>query len=118
MDGAGPVSAMATEMRAVWDSARNYLGLATTKKLGVDTRPLSAKEETLNGTVQRGETRIKACTNQLLRTIRIPGFEYGTPWLEREMSKQGYTSGETEETLDYLVSKGVLAKTDKGVKMT
>ncbi|OGR97039.1 MAG: hypothetical protein A2016_01235 [Elusimicrobia bacterium GWF2_62_30] len=27
---------MATEMRAVWDSARNYMGLATTKKLPVD----------------------------------------------------------------------------------
>ena len=28
---------MATEIRAVWDSARNYMGLATTKKLDVDT---------------------------------------------------------------------------------
>ncbi|HNW45581.1 MAG TPA: maltose ABC transporter substrate-binding protein [Elusimicrobiales bacterium] len=28
---------MATEMRAVWDSARNYLGLASTRKLDVDT---------------------------------------------------------------------------------
>ncbi len=28
---------MATEMRAVWDSARNYMGLATTRKLDVDT---------------------------------------------------------------------------------
>jgi maltose-binding protein MalE len=27
---------MATEMRAIWDSARNYMGLATTKKMGVD----------------------------------------------------------------------------------
>jgi len=27
---------MATEMRAVWDSARNYLGLAMNRKLGVD----------------------------------------------------------------------------------
>jgi arabinogalactan oligomer/maltooligosaccharide transport system substrate-binding protein len=28
---------MATEMRAVWDSMRNYMGLATTKKMDVDT---------------------------------------------------------------------------------
>ncbi len=28
---------MAIEMRAVWDSARNYMGLATTKKMDVDT---------------------------------------------------------------------------------
>jgi len=27
---------MATEMRAIWDTARNYLGLATTKKMSVD----------------------------------------------------------------------------------
>lgn len=88
------------------------------KKLGVDAHPLSAKEETLNGTVQRGETRIKACANQVLRTIRIPGFEYGTAWLEREMAKQGYSSGETEETLGFLVSRGILARTEKGVKMS
>ncbi|MCM2267506.1 MAG: maltose ABC transporter substrate-binding protein [Elusimicrobiales bacterium] len=28
---------MATEMRAVWDSARNYMGLATTRKLDIDS---------------------------------------------------------------------------------
>jgi Cft2 family RNA processing exonuclease len=88
------------------------------KRLGVDASALSAKEETLNGTIQRGETRIKACTNQLLRTIRIPGFDYGTTWLEREMAKQGYSTGETEETLDYLISRGILEKTEKGVKMS
>jgi hypothetical protein len=88
------------------------------KKLGIDARPLSAKEETLNGTVQRGETRIKACANQFLRTIRIPGFEYSNAWLEREMAKQGYSSGETEETLDFLVLRGILVKTENGVKMS
>lgn len=32
----GRPMSMATEMRAIWDSARNYLGMATSKKLGVD----------------------------------------------------------------------------------
>jgi maltose-binding protein MalE len=32
----GRPMSMATEMRAVWDSARNYLGLATSKKLSVE----------------------------------------------------------------------------------
>lgn len=32
----GRPMSMATEMRAVWDSARNYLGLAMSKKLAVD----------------------------------------------------------------------------------
>jgi hypothetical protein len=88
------------------------------KKLGIDARLLSTKEETLNGTIHHGENRIKACMNQILRTIRIPGFEYTSPWLGREMAKQGYSTGETEETLEYLVSKGVLDRTEKGVKMS
>ncbi len=35
---------MATEMRAVWDSARNYLGLATTRKLDADTAARKMQE--------------------------------------------------------------------------
>jgi hypothetical protein len=89
-----------------------------TKKLGIDARPLSSKEETLTGTIQRGETRVKACASQILRTIRIPGFEYSSGWLEKEMAKQGYSSAETEETLDLLVLRHVLKKTDNGVCMS
>jgi arabinogalactan oligomer/maltooligosaccharide transport system substrate-binding protein len=37
---------MATEMRAVWDSARNYLGLAATKKMDVDTAVKRMQENT------------------------------------------------------------------------
>jgi arabinogalactan oligomer/maltooligosaccharide transport system substrate-binding protein len=37
---------MATEMRAVWDSARNYMGLATTKKLSVDEAVKRMQENT------------------------------------------------------------------------
>jgi len=37
---------MATEMRAVWDSARNYLGMATTRKLDVDTAVRKMQENT------------------------------------------------------------------------
>ncbi len=88
------------------------------KKLGIDARPLSAREESISGTVQRGEGRTKACTGQLLRTIRIPGFEYTSAWLEKEMAKQGYSSGETEDTLEYLVNRKVLARTENGVKMS
>jgi maltose-binding protein MalE len=39
---------MATEMRAVWDSARNYLGLAATKKMDVDTAVRRMQENTDN----------------------------------------------------------------------
>jgi hypothetical protein len=88
------------------------------KKLNIDARALTTKEETLNGTVQRGESRIKACTNQMLRTIKIPGFEYSSPWLQREMVKQGYNSSETEDTLDFLVSRGILVRKDNSVKLS
>ena len=88
------------------------------KKLNIDARALTTKEETLNGTVQRGESRIKACTNQMLRTIKIPGFEYSSPWLQREMVKQGYSSSETEDTLDFLVSRGILVRKDNSVKLS
>ena len=37
---------MATEMRAVWDSARNYLGMATTRKLDVATAVRKMQENT------------------------------------------------------------------------
>ncbi len=37
---------MATEMRAVWDSARNYMGLATTKKLDIDSAVKRMQENT------------------------------------------------------------------------
>jgi len=85
------------------------------KKLGLDAHHLSGKEETVNGTVQNGESRVKACIGQLIRTVRIPGFEYGSPWLVKEMSKQGFSSGETEEAIEVLVSRGILLRT--GVKV-
>ncbi len=88
------------------------------KKLNIDAHSLTTKEETLNGTVQRGESRVKACTNQMLRTIKIPGFEYSSPWLQREMVKQGYSSSETEDTLDFLVSRGILVRKDNSVKLS
>jgi len=34
------------------------------------------------------------------------------------MAKQGYSSAETEETLDLLVLRHVLKKTDSGVQMS
>ncbi len=39
---------MATEMRAIWDSARNYMGLAMTKKMSVDEAVKKMHKNTLN----------------------------------------------------------------------
>jgi Cft2 family RNA processing exonuclease len=87
------------------------------KRLGIDAKWLSSKEESLMGTVSRGEMRIKACYEQLLRIVRIPGFEYTSPWLVRELAKRGFTRSETEAALRYLEKRGVLEKTPNGVKL-
>jgi len=87
------------------------------KKLGLQARQISSKEETVNGTVQNGVGRVKACIGQLLKTVRIPGFEYAYTWLVREMSKQGYTTGETDEAIEVLLKRGILLRTESGLKL-
>jgi hypothetical protein len=87
------------------------------KRLGIDAKRLTGREEALMGTVSRGEMRMKACYEQLLRTVRIPGFEYTSPWLVREMAKRGFTRSETEAALSYLQERGVLEATPRGVRL-
>jgi len=87
------------------------------RKLGVDARPLTAREETLMGTITRGEVRTKACSEQLLKALRIPGFEYTSPWLVKEMARRGFTRGETEAALKYLLDRSVLEATPMGVRL-
>jgi Cft2 family RNA processing exonuclease len=87
------------------------------KRLGIDAKRLTGREEALMGTVSRGEMRMKACYEQLLRTVRIPGFEYTSPWLVREMAKRGFTRSETETALRYLQERGVLEATPRGVRL-
>ncbi len=52
-----------------------------------------------------------------MRTVRIPGFEYKSPWLVKEMAKRGFTRSETEAALRYLKERGVLTPTSNGVKL-
>jgi Cft2 family RNA processing exonuclease len=87
------------------------------KKLGIDAKPLTAREETLNGPVSGGEMRMKACYERLLRTVRIPGFEYTEPWLIKEMARRGFTRGETVDALKHLVDRKVLESTSGGVRL-
>jgi hypothetical protein len=53
-----------------------------------------------------------------MKTVRIPGFEYSSGWLVKELSKHGFTRGETESSIDHLVRHGVLMRTENGVKMS
>ena len=88
------------------------------KRLGIDAGPLTSREETIHGPVTRGELRMKVCYEQLLRTVRIPGFEYTSPWLVKEMARKGFTRSETEGALAHLVDRRVLELTTSGVRLT
>jgi Cft2 family RNA processing exonuclease len=87
------------------------------KRLNIDARPLTSREETLKGPVNSREMRMKACYDQLLRTIKIPGFEYTPKWLIREMARKGFTRGETESALNYLLERKTLERTSNGVSI-
>ena len=88
------------------------------KRLGIDAGPLTGREETIHGPVTRGVLRMKVCYEQLLRTVRIPGFEYTSPWLVKEMARRGFTRSETEAALTHLVDRRVLELTSSGVRLT
>jgi hypothetical protein len=84
-------------------------------RLGIPAAPLTSRVETTMGPLMSNESRIKACSHQIIQTIKIPGFFYQLPWLVREMSRHGFTRGETENSVLYLVDRGVLLGTDDGV---
>lgn len=86
-------------------------------RLKIDASQLTSREETVMGPVSRGEMRMKACYEQLMRTVRIPGFEYTSPWLVKEMARRGFTRSETEAALQHLVEREVLQSTPSGVTL-
>jgi putative mRNA 3-end processing factor len=88
------------------------------RRLGIDARPLTGREETMMGPISNAEVRMRACCEQLLRTVRIPGFVYTSPWLVREMARGGFTRSETEAAILRLVDRSVLETTERGVKLT
>jgi len=87
------------------------------RRLGIDARPLTGGEETMMGPVSRSELRVRACCDQILRAVRIPGFVYTSPWLMKEMARRGFTRSETEGALQHLMERGVLAAAESGVKL-
>ncbi len=87
------------------------------KRLKINAKPLTRSEESIHGTITRQNIRMKACYSNLLRTLRIPGFEYTSPWLVKEMAKKGFTRGETEAALSHLLERNVLKATSTGVRL-
>ena len=88
------------------------------KRLGIDAGPLTKRQETLMGPVSQGEMRRKACAEHIVRAVRIPGFVYTEPWMVREMTRRGFSKGETEAALKHLIDVGVLEATSKGVSLS
>jgi hypothetical protein len=87
------------------------------KNLGVDARPLTVREETLMGTVTKSEGRARACCEQLLSAVRIPGFVYMNSWLVKEMSRRGFARSETEEALKQLTERGVMESDGNEIRL-
>jgi len=87
------------------------------KRLKINAKPLTNSEETIHGTIVRQDIRMKAGYNHILRIMRIPGFEYTSPWLIKEMAKKGFTRGETGAALQHLVERKILETTLSGVRL-
>jgi putative mRNA 3-end processing factor len=85
------------------------------RTLGIPAAPLSNKIETIRGPLMNNENRVKACSRQIVRTIRIPGFLYQHGWLIKEMGRRGFTPLETENSIQYLQERGVLRDTEEGL---
>ncbi|MCW4050080.1 MAG: MBL fold metallo-hydrolase [Candidatus Bathyarchaeota archaeon] len=86
--------------------------------LRIPASPLSTRVETIKGPLMKNENRVLACSRQIIRTIRIPGFVYQPTWLAKEMSRQGFSTDETENSIELLIEKGILKGAEGGVRLT
>ncbi|MFC1803806.1 hypothetical protein ACFL0D_07560 [Thermoproteota archaeon] len=87
------------------------------KRLGIAASPLTNRIETINGPKISNEVRIRACSKQIINTIKIPGFIYQPNWLMTEMSRRGFTPSETENSIEFLIERGILKDTPEGVSL-
>lgn len=85
------------------------------KRLGISASPLTNRIETVDGPKLSNEVRIKACSKQLINTIKIPGFIYQSNWLINEMSRRGFSPSETENSIEFLIERGVLKNSNEGL---
>jgi len=78
------------------------------KKLGVKARPLSSREEEI-GSQSSGEwRRSETCFREVMKVVRVPGFEYKSEWIVGQVGRKGFSRGEVEKVLSLLTRKGVL----------
>ncbi len=86
--------------------------------LNIPAAPLTRRVETIMGPIMKNENRIHACSKLIIRTVKIPGFIYQPTWLIKEMIRQGFSPIETENSIDFLIEKGILRGTGEGVSLT
>jgi hypothetical protein len=87
------------------------------KRLGIAASPLTDRVETINGPKMSNEVRIRACSKQIISTIKIPGFVYQPSWLITEMTRRGFSPSETENSIGFLIERGILVSTPDGVQL-
>jgi Cft2 family RNA processing exonuclease len=87
------------------------------KRLGIAASPLTNRIETIIGPKMSNEVRIRACSKQIINTIKIPGFIYQPSWLIKEMSRRGFTPSETENSINYLIEREILKNSIDGVSL-
>ncbi len=87
------------------------------KRLGIAASPLTSRIETINGPKMSNEIRIKACSKQIINAIKIPGFIYQPSWLITEMNRRGFSPSETENSIDFLIERGILKGSPDGVQL-
>lgn len=85
------------------------------KRLGIAASPLTNRIETINGPKMSNEFRIRACSKQIISTVKIPGFIYQPSWLVNEMTRRGFSPSETESSIDFLIERGILKNSSDGV---
>jgi hypothetical protein len=79
--------------------------------LGIEAKPLSAKEEFLIAVRhQFDKWRIDTCREQILDMLKIPGFTYPRNWILSQLvnTSWGFAEREAEEALASFTKQGVL----------
>ena len=88
------------------------------RRLGIAASPLTSRIETISGPKMSNEARVNACSKQILRIMRIPGFLYQPSWVTKELTRQGYTPAEAESSIEYLKDRNILKVSKEGVSLT
>lgn len=89
-----------------------------TKTLGIPSSPLTSTIQTINGPKLGNEARYRACSKQIIRIVKIPGFVYHENWLIKEMGRQGFTKDETVKAISFLMDRGVLKGSHDGISLS